>query len=543
MQQLLNVWMSLDARRRVIVSLATVGVFAAILAMTKVASTPSLTLLYAGLDSGAAGEVIQSLEQRGVTYDVKGGAIYVDASRRDELRMTLASEGLPANSTSGYELLDGLSGFGTTSQMFDAAYWRAKEGELARTILTHPSISSARVHIANKGSNPFQRDVKPSASLSIKTTGTGLSGQHARALKFLIASAVPGLMPDDVSVIDSDGGLIAHVDDAQPNSTDEKAELLKARVQRMLEARVGPGNAVVEVSVENVTKSESFTETVIDPESRVAISTDTEEVSNAASDQGGSEVTVASNLPDGDAGGADSSSSETSETRERVNYEVSQTERQVTLVPGSVKRLTVAVLLNGISKTDPQGVEQFEDRPEEELAALKELVASAVGFDEARGDVITLKTMQFELIAEQGTDAQSSFLSSFTMDWMALIKSAILGLVALVLGLFVVRPLLSRPVSTEAPLLEATARSISEPGLEGTPSLVGEIDTGDVSAESMTLISSADDTGGPLGGDSLPSLQGSPEDPVDRLRLMIGERQDETVEILRSWLEGEEERA
>ncbi|MEL7256594.1 MAG: flagellar M-ring protein FliF C-terminal domain-containing protein [Pseudomonadota bacterium] len=311
----------------------------------------------------------------------------------------------------------------------------------------------------------------------------------------------------------------------------------------MLEARVGPGNAVVEVSVENVTKSESLRETVIDPESRVAISTDTEEVSNTAADQGGSGVTVASNLPDGDAGGAESSSSETSETRERINYEVSQTERQVTLIPGAIKRLTVAVLVNGIFETDAQGVEQFQDRSEEELSALKELVASAVGFDEARGDVITLKTMQFELAATQGTDAQSSFISNFAMDWMALIKSAILGLVALVLGVFVIRPLLSRPTSSDTPLLEAAAQSLPETNLEGAPSLVGEIDTGDVSAESMTLISSGDNGSGFIGGDSLPALQSNTEDPVERLRLMIGERQDETVEILRNWLEGEEERA
>ncbi|WP_338549666.1 flagellar basal-body MS-ring/collar protein FliF [Roseovarius phycicola] len=543
MQQFLDVWTALDARRRVVVSLATIGMFAAILALTKVVSNPSLTLLYAGLDSGAAGEVIQSLEQRGITYDVKGGAIYVDAARRDELRMTLASEGLPANSTSGYELLDSLSGFGTTSQMFDAAYWRAKEGELARTILTHPSVSSARVHIANKGSNPFQRDVKPTASLSIRTTGAGLSGQHARALKFLIASAVPGLVPEDVSVIDGDGGLIGRADDSRSNSTDEKAELLRARVQRLLEARVGLGNAVVEVSVENVTKSESLRETVIDPGSRVAISTDTEELSNSSADQGTSDVTVASNLPNGDAGNADSSSSETSETRERINYEVSQTERQVTLSPGAIKRLTVAVLLNGISTTDAQGIEQFEDRTEEELGALQELVASAVGFDEARGDVITVKTMQFEVIPEQGTNAQFSLLSHFAMDWVALIKSAILGLVSLVLGLFVVKPLLSHPATNAAPLLEAASQNLAEPSLSNAPSLVGEIDNGDVPADSMTLVSSVGDSGGFLGAGNLPSLQGQSEDPVDRLRLMIGERQDETVEILRNWLEGEEERA
>ena len=204
---MINVWTALDARRRVIVILATVAMFAAVLSLARMASAPSMTLLYAGLESGSAGEVVSALEQRGVAYDVRGGSIFVESSRRDELRMTLASEGLPANSSSGYELLDGLTGFGTTSQMFDAAYWRAKEGELARTIVSHPSVSSARVHIASTGSNPFQRDVRPTASVALTTSNGNVDPKHARALQFLIASAVPGLTPEDVSVIDNEGGF------------------------------------------------------------------------------------------------------------------------------------------------------------------------------------------------------------------------------------------------------------------------------------------------------------------------------------------------
>lgn len=355
MQQLIDIWSGMNARRRVIVTLATVAMFAAVLSLARMASAPSLSLIYAGLESGPAGEVVRALEQRGVAYDVRGGSIFVDSARRDELRMTLASEGLPANSSRGYELLDGLSGFGTTSQMFDAAYWRAKEGELARTILTHPSISSARVHIAKTGNNPFQRDVQPSASVSISTASGGLSAKHAKGLKFLVASAVPGLTPEDVSIIDSEGGLLGMAEETPTNAADDRTDAIRQRVTRLLEARVGPGNAVVEVSVDTVTQTESVRERVIDPGSRVAISTDTEEVANQSTDQGGGDVTVASNLPDGDGAAGDSSSSQVSETRERINYEVSETERQITMVPGAVKRLTVAVLVNGTTTTDANG--------------------------------------------------------------------------------------------------------------------------------------------------------------------------------------------
>ena len=544
MQQLFNVWTGLDARRRVIVSLATVAMFAAVLSLARMASAPSLSLLYAGLESGPAGEVVSALEQRGVAYDVRGGSIFVDAARRDELRMTLASEGLPANSARGYELLDGLSGFGTTSQMFDAAYWRAKEGELARTILTHPAITSARVHIAKTGNNPFQRDVKPSASVSISAGSGGLSVKHVRGLKFLVASAVPGLSPEDVSIIDSEGGLIGMAEEAPSSASDDRTEAIRQRVTRLLEARVGPGNAVVEVSVDTVTQTESVRERVIDPSSRVAISTDTEEVSNESSDQGGGDVTVASNLPDGDGAAGDSSSSQVSETRERVNYEVSQTEREITVAPGAIKRVTVAVLVNGTTTNDANGAEQFEPRSEEELSALRELVASAVGFDEARGDVITLKTMQFETIEPLGTGPQSSFLSNFAFDPMSLIKSAVLAVVALVLGLFVVRPVLSRGAGESVPQLAGPALESSGTGFSPTATgdsfpnaLTGEIQMDGADAGLMDFMPSAES---PVG---LPALHEETQDPVERLRAMISERQEETVEILRSWLEGEEESA
>ncbi|VAV97120.1 Flagellar M-ring protein FliF [hydrothermal vent metagenome] len=543
MQQIITNWAALDARRRITVIAATLAMFAAVLMLTRMASSPSLTLLYSGLESSAAGDVVSALEQRGVAYDVRGGSIFVESSRRDELRMTLASEGLPANSARGYELLDELSGFGTTSQMFDAAYWRAKEGELARTILSHPSITGVRVHIASTGSNPFQRDVKPTASVSISTSGGSISGKQARALKFLVAAAVTGLVPEDVAIIDTVGGLIGSADEAPANAPDDRAEAMRMRIKRLLEARVGAGNVMVEASVATEMRSESIREKQIDPDSRVAISTDTEERSDTASDQGGGGgVTVASNLPQGDGAAGDSSSSKTSETRERINYEVSSTERQITLAPGAIKRLTVAVLVNGTVATDAAGVETFEPRSEEELGALRELVASVVGFDETRGDVITLKTMQFTPEEPLGTAAEPSFLAGLSLDVMSIIQALVLAVVAIVLGMFVVRPVLSGSANSAmaqlAPPADGSTASTdtAEAGL--TP-LTGEITDNSFDTGNIPVISDAQ-----TGADGLSAIAGAGgQDPVERLRSLIGERQEETVEILRSWLESEEETA
>ena len=255
--------------------------------------------------------------------------------------------------------------------MFDAAYWRAKEGELARTIVSSPHVSSARVHIATTGSNPFQRGVTPKASVSVTPTGAPITPQQAKAIRFLVSSAVAGLASDDVAVIDANGALLGVADDAAPVlGGQDKADVLKARVQRLLEARVGFGNSVVEVSVDTVSESEAIRERTFDPDSRVAISTDTEERSTSSSEAGGGDVTVASNLPDEEGGAGENSSSQNSETRERVNYEVSETEREIVRAPGAVKRVTVAVLVNESSVLNENGEETFVPRDESELGCV-----------------------------------------------------------------------------------------------------------------------------------------------------------------------------
>ncbi|WP_299728781.1 flagellar basal-body MS-ring/collar protein FliF [uncultured Tateyamaria sp.] len=547
MQQLVNVWMGLDIRRQVTVVVATVAVFLAVLAMSRIATSPSMTLLYAGLENGAAGDVVRALEQRGVPYEVRGGSIFVDNNSRDELRLTLASEGLPANSNSGYELLDTLSGFGTTSQMFDAAYWRAKEGELARTIVSSPHVGTARVHIASTGSNPFQRSVTPTASVMVTPIGGELSAQQGKAIRFLVASAVAGLSADDVAVIGANGAMIAMAEEAVPTAgAEDKAQILRKRVERLLEARVGVGNAIVEVSVDTETETEEIRERRFDPEARVVISTDTEERSSNSNEAGNGDVTVASNLPDGDGAAGDTASSQNSETRERINYEVSETERAVTRVAGAVKRLSVAVLVNQDTNPTAQASGEPAERPQEELDALRELVASAVGFDKNRGDIITIKSMALQSIAPQGTEAQTSLLDMFKVDVMSAIQMVILAIVALVLGLFVVRPILSRQSASaalpaSAPAIESSAQSASS-----TAALTGEVSD---LPDDFPDIQLNDDGGG---FDNLPamnfasasdSVAAAPSDPVDRLRAMIGDRQEETVEILRTWLEDSEERA
>ena len=530
MQQILTVWAKLDMRRKAVVVVSTLAMFAAVLGLTRIASTPNLELLYSGLEGTAAGEVVAALEARGVPYEVRGASIFVDGAQRDQLRMTLAAEGLPANGGQGYELLDTLSGFGTTSQMFDAAYWRAKEGELARTIVATPGVKSARVHIATAGSTPFRRQTAPTASVTVTTSGGTLDGTRAKALKYLVASAVAGMDPDSVSVIDSNGGLILGTDESDAASGADRAEELRTNVLRLLEARVGRGNAVVEVSVETVTEREAITERRFDPESRVAISQETEESSTSSLDSRGGDVTVASNLPDGDAAAGDGQArSQNSESRSRTNFEVSETQREILRIPGAVKRISVAVLVDGLPVTAEDGTTEWQPRPEAEMTALRELVASAAGLDEARGDTITLKSMEFSPVEMAGTEITSSFADGISLDPMSLIQLAVLGIVALILGLFVVRPILAgrgiehRSSPALAASTDRTAREIGEEA--ALPALTGEIDD-DVAFSPPALTNVGFDG---AGGDNA--------DAVSRLRQLIEERREETVGVLRSWME------
>ena len=518
---------------------ATVAMFLAVIAMGRMGSQQNMTLLYAGLENAAAGEVIAALEQQGAAFEVRGSAIYVEDAIRDGLRMTLASQGLPAAGSSGYELLDNLSGFGTTSQMFDAAYWRAKEGELARTIQSNPAIRSARVHIASAPDTPFQANLQPSASVAVTTFSGGLRPEHVQAVRHLVAAAVPGMLPKDVALIDSVAGLISQDEgDAAIGATAlDRAAVLKTNLQRLLEARVGPGNAIVEVTFDVETSREEVSERVFDPAGRVAISSETEERSDS-SGQSGSEVTVASNLPNGDSGASPGEQSQSSETRERVNYEVSETSRAVLRTPGATRKVSVAVLLNDATVTAADGTETKEPRSAEELATLQELVSSAMGFDESRGDVLTVKSMGFQSVPLQmdGTEALTPGLIS-QLDLMQIIQALVLGIVALVLGLFVLRPILlpnarraqisadARPLAL--PLAGANTRQ--DYGPDG--GLTGEIQDG---FGSPAFVAQTFD---------FAAEEHAPENPVTRLRRLIEERQTESIEILRGWMEKEEEKA
>jgi flagellar M-ring protein FliF len=519
-----SLWGGLDARRRLIAGLSALAIVAAAVGVTRVATAPDMALLYSGLDAAAAGEVVAALEARGVAYEVRETAIYVEGARRDEVRMALATEGLPASGPAGYELLDALSGFGTTSQMFDAAYWRAKEGELARTITGAPNVRAARVHLANPVNAPFARSPAGSASVTVTMARGALDAGQAQAIRYLVSSAVAGLAPENVAVIDAVAGVVLAGAENGPfpagvTNPADRAETLRANVQRLLEARVGPGKAIVEVNVDAAMDSETITERVVDPASRVAISSDVEESQENA--QGGAAgVTVASNLPDGDVGGSGNESTRnSSQSRERQNFEVSETRRERVILPGQVRRLSVAVMVDGVTTTAADGAPVWAPRPAEELETLRGLVKSAVGFDEGRGDTVTIESLQFSALPEQGALAERPGGGWLAANGARLAQIGVLGAIVLALILFVLRPM-----------------------LVGRPTALAELaGPRELTPETLRALGGPEAMARPAAGDVL-DLPPASVTKIDRLREVIASRGDESAAVLRAWIESPETR-
>lgn len=537
-----NVWLKLSPQNRILSILSVLATITALYFLVAATLKTKTDLLYSGLDPAAAGEIIAKLETMDVVYEVKGNSIYADKARRDSLRLELAREGLPRQNTVGYELFDNMNSFAMTSDMFNTAYWRAKEGELARTLLAMPSIRSARVHLGTQKSSGFASQASAkSASVTIATSGT-LGQSQAKAIQYLTALAVSGLNPSDVAVIDATYGVIAgpgmgnEVENGAMLEV-ERASQIKQNLISLLEARVGVGNARVNVSLDVDRQHITTAERSFDPESRVLKSQTTNDLTDTSSGTNSS-VTVASNLPEGDAAGGNNTA-ERSETSETVTYEISEVVRNTEILPGQIKRLTVAVLINDIIARDADGVQTRTPRSPEELSALQELVSAAAGLDEERGDKLELKSLSFNQRDIPELIEQPTLMEQFLDRYLwSTIQAALLAIVILVLGLFVVRPLLTQRPEESAPGLMPMA-------LEGT---------GGPAMELPTLGGpGGDDMLDALAGPALPSL-GEPmrigtdlgmgaSDPIEELKAITTEQSADAADVLTSWLDNDQRRA
>jgi len=394
--------------------------------------------------------------------------------------MTLAGEGLPTRGQVGYEIFDQQSTLGATSFVQNINNVRALEGELARTIGSLNRITGARVHLVLPERELFRRERQdPSASIVLTTRGE-LSVGEIRAIQHLVASAIEGLTPSRVSIVDEQGTLLASGtgEDAAGVMTAQNDERtlgfenrMRTRVEDMLANVVGAGRARVEVAAELDFNRSTTTQELFDPESQVVRSTQTRESENLSGGNNG-QVTVANELPGADQNnGAGGVTEQGTSSEEVINYEISKTTQTDVTEAGAVKRLSVAVVVDGTYADDGAGNMTYTPRSADEIAQILTLVRSAVGFSAERGDSVEVVNMQFAErpeLAPLGTEADAGLLDFTRDDLMNGAEMAVTLLIALALVFFVMRPLLKKALTPETqPLALPEAAEVSHHGVLG----------------------------------------------------------------------------
>ncbi len=388
---------------------------AAVIAMTIGLMAISLMLLnkpvretlYSGLDSEDVNRIGAVLSEIGIKFDVNeaGNAVLVDYGKTAQARMILAEKGLPKSGKSGYELFDQMGSLGLTSFMQQITKTRALEGELVRTIQQLEGIKSARVHLAIKDEGTFRnKDDQPSASVVIRSLGKPTEAT-AMAIRQIVASAVPGLHLDHVTVMTTDGTMLTTSNSGDNAEPDRKLELetkiskeTEDRIERTLAPFAGMNNIRVSVAAALDMDHRQTTETNYDPESKVERSTKTIKSIDQSSDNNASPtVSADQNIPKDiqPTSPTDTSSKKKENKEETVNYEVNSRQTATVANGYHIERLSVAVVINKQALLKAQGSSPDEAKIDAQIKELEQLIKSSAGFDEKRGDMIRVSAMEF----------------------------------------------------------------------------------------------------------------------------------------------------
>jgi flagellar M-ring protein FliF len=444
------------------VGLAVMGLLA-MLAMR--ATEPPMALLYGDLDPRDAGQMVAALERARIPHRLgAGGAqLLVPEAEVPRIRLMLARDGMPSGGSVGYEIFDRGESLTTTPFQQDVNRLRALEGELSRTIRGLSGVRTARVHLVLPRREPFSRERgEAQASVVLGMQGAQrLDREGVQAVLHLVAAAVPGLRPQGISIVDGRGELLARGGQALAGpaaaQTGEElrrtAELRLARaVEELLERTLGPGRVRAEASVEMDFDRVQTTEERFDPENQVPRSTQSANESNRTREAGG--VSVANQLPGADAN-ADGPRSEQSRQEETTNFEIGRTTRNILREQPALKRISLAVLVDGVWEPQPDGAPaRFRERNADEVARILSLARSAVGFNEQRGDKVEVVSLRFAEppLAEMAPEGFSILGQTLPPAMMGrIIESSILALVALAAILLIGKPVANRLVLAMTP--------------------------------------------------------------------------------------------
>jgi flagellar M-ring protein FliF len=526
------------------------------------AAEPPMALLYGDLETRDAGQVVAALERARVPHRLGGGGsqVFVAEAEVPRVRLLLARDGLPSGGSVGYELFDRGESLTTTPFQQDMNRLRALEGEIARSIRGLAGVRSARVHLVLPRREPFSRErAEAQASVVLAMQGAQrLDREGVASVLHLVAAAVPGLRPQNISIVDSRGELLARGGQALsgPAAAQTGEEIrrteglrLARAVEDLLERSLGPGRVRAEASVEMDFERVQTTEERFDPENQVPRSTQTSTGSTRSTE--GGNVSVANQLPGAEAA-AGGTRSEEQRQEETTNFEIGRLTRNTVREHPVLRRLSVAVMVDGVWETEG-GTPRWRERTPQEMARLLGLVRSAVGFDERRGDRVEVAQLRFaepppgEPVRE-GITILGHTVPPATMG--RLVETAMLALVALVAILLVGRPVAGRlAVALVRPQAAETAVVL---GPDGKPVTV------QVQGAAQPHAPEAPAIAGEAGQAALPGA--APDEPdrmvdvanvegqlrasaLQRLTEQVQQNPEATLAVLRRWLSPEAQSA
>jgi flagellar M-ring protein FliF len=432
-------------------------------------------VLYSNLSPEDAGNVITKLKEKKVPYQVKDNAIYVPSGKVHELRLELASQGIPSGGGVGFEIFDKTS-IGLTEFSQRVNYIRALQGELARTIKQIQEVEQVRVHIAMPEKSIFtEKEDHPTASVVLKLKpGRSLAKEQVSSIVHLVSSSVEGLSPQYVTVVDQYGNLLSAPKDTtqlvQAEQIEYKRTIEKTyekNIQSMLENIVGKGKAVVRVSTDiDFSKVEKLEEKY-DPDT-IAIRNEQRTQEKTMSPQTGGIPGVLSNQP-GQPQTSTTQNVQSQRQQENINYEVSKSISKILQSAGQLKKISVAVLVDGTYKEE-KGKKVYIPRSDEEIKKYLELVQVAVGYNKERGDQVIVESIPFEVVPEEkpGIDIVGMVYT--------ILKYLIPLVIAFLVIIFVIKPLLEllkKPVEHKLIKREIV---VGEEALEGAPPVKEEED-------------------------------------------------------------------
>ncbi|KQP93165.1 MULTISPECIES: flagellar basal-body MS-ring/collar protein FliF [unclassified Methylobacterium] len=553
-ERLWNNILALGGRRIAALSLIGVVVFLAVGLGAYYLSRPAQEPLYTGLSREDVGRIGSVLKDANIPFDVSadGAAVLVAYGHTAQARMLLAEKGLPQSAKSGYELFNDLGSLGMTSFMQEVTRVRALEGEIARTIQGMKGVKAARVHIVLPDRGSFRRDQQPpSASVVVRTEpADDVSG--AQSIRHLVASAVPGMKPDRVTVIGSDGSLLLSGDDANAVPTGKMATLEKTighevqdNIRRTLTPYLGVGNFEVSVAARLNTDKTVQNETIFNPDQRVERSTravrETENSQNRNAAQ--RPTTAQANLPDQRArsDGNDSASNETQKREDLTNYEISSKTIQTVSDGYNIKHISVAVLVNRARLTALAGPDASKAAIDAQVAEIEQLVGSAAGFNKERGDNVKVAAVGFVNDGQPLEPVAPLSLTDVLMRQSATLINA--GTILLVAGLLIwfglrpaMRAILEIPAAQQEEARALAAAAEIQALADAAPNAALAGPGAQPAAGSAAVASLAAPASNPVGAmieDLADKLNRSPQ---KRLEQMIEADEAQAAEILKRWL-------